>query len=154
MAGSLCVHNAVQETINVFHHMGTFLDVLWWYTKYRYLIWRSVHLCDKVSMVQGVRVHQKMRQSVCIISLATNMLEGWDIIHLKSDIHSSVWSTTPFCTISGSRDMSKSKWGIRFLKKNRRYWTSRVLKSDVPYFFTYISAPLRFTEMSLNMKNA
>ena len=35
-------------------------------------------------------------RSVCLISLPTNMLEGWDIIHLKSGIHSSVWSTKTF----------------------------------------------------------
>ena len=29
-------------------------------------------------------------------SLATNMLEGWDIIHWKGVIHSFVWSTKTF----------------------------------------------------------
>ena len=32
----------------------------------------------------------------CLISLATNRLEGWDIFHLKGRIHSFVWSTKKF----------------------------------------------------------
>ena len=35
-------------------------------------------------------------RSFCIIYLATNMLEGWDIFHLKGRIHSFVWSTKSF----------------------------------------------------------
>ena len=27
-----------------------------------------------------------MRRSFCLISLATNMLEGWDIFHLKGEL--------------------------------------------------------------------
>ena len=38
----------------------------------------------------------KMHRSFCLISLATNMLEGWDIIHWKGVIHSFVWSTKTF----------------------------------------------------------
>ena len=37
-----------------------------------------------------------MRRSFCLISLATNMLESWDIIHWKGGIHSFVWSTKNF----------------------------------------------------------
>ena len=33
---------------------------------------------------------------ISIISPAINMLEGWDILHLKGGIHSSVWSTKIF----------------------------------------------------------
>ena len=33
----------------------------------------------------------KISHSVCFISLATSMLGGWGIIHLKGVIHSSVW---------------------------------------------------------------
>ena len=32
-----------------------------------------------------------MRRSFCLISLATNMLEGWEIFHLKGGIHRSFW---------------------------------------------------------------
>ena len=37
-----------------------------------------------------------MRHFVCLISLATNMIEGRDIIHWKDGIHSFVWSTKTF----------------------------------------------------------
>ena len=33
---------------------------------------------------------------LCLFSMATNMLEGYDIFHLKGGIHSSVWSAKPF----------------------------------------------------------
>ena len=58
----------------------------------------------------------KMHHRFCVNYLATNMPEGWDIIHLK------VRSIAPsevqklLCTISGSLDISKTKWGIRFEK--------------------------------------
>ena len=61
--------------------------------------------------LQGVQ--KKLRRSFCLISLATNMLGGWDIIHWEGGIHSFVWSAKT-CTIFGSRDISKLKWGIRF----------------------------------------
>ena len=48
-------------------------------------------------IVQGVQ--KKMRRSSCLISLATDMLESWDIIHWKGGIHSFVRY--------GSRDISK-----------------------------------------------
>ena len=44
-----------------------------------------------LSLVQGV--HKKIRRSFCLISLALNILEGWDNIDLKGGIHISVWST-------------------------------------------------------------
>ena len=34
--------------------------------------------------------------SFCLISLATNLLESWDINHWKGGIHSFVWSTKTF----------------------------------------------------------
>ena len=46
------------------------------------------------SYIQGVS--KKMRCSFCVISLATNMLEGWDIFHFNGGIHRSVWSTKTF----------------------------------------------------------
>ena len=45
------------------------------------------------------------------------------------------------CTIFGSRDISKLKWGIRF--QNVSILDNLiVLKSVVPYCFTFVSAPL------------
>ena len=37
-----------------------------------------------------------MRRSFCLIPLATNMLEGWNIIHWKGGIHGFIWSTKTF----------------------------------------------------------
>ena len=42
------------------------------------------------------KTSQNLHHSFCFISLATNMLKGWDIIHLKGEIHSSVWCTKTF----------------------------------------------------------
>ena len=44
--------------------------------------------------LQGVQ--KKMRRSFCLITLATNRLEGWDIFHLKGGTNSFVWSTKTF----------------------------------------------------------
>ena len=44
--------------------------------------------------IQGVS--KKMRHFVFLISLATNILENWDIIHWKGGIHRFVWSTKTF----------------------------------------------------------
>ena len=40
--------------------------------------------------------HKKLRRSFCLISPATNMLEGYDIFLLKGGIHSFIWSTKTF----------------------------------------------------------
>ena len=54
----------------------------------------SVWLC---MTMYDYRVFQKhITLGICLISLAINMLEGWDISHLKSGIHSSVCSTKRF----------------------------------------------------------
>ena len=47
---------------------------------------------DNVQIVKGVpkKTSLNFRRSFCLIFLATNMLEGWDIIPLKSEIRSSV----------------------------------------------------------------
>ena len=36
------------------------------------------------------------KKNLTTIFLAANVPEGWDIIHLKVEIHSSVWSTKTF----------------------------------------------------------
>ena len=43
-----------------------------------------------------VYLRYKMRRSFCLKSLATSILEGWTIFHLKGDIHSFVSSTSSF----------------------------------------------------------
>ena len=81
--------------------------------------------------LQGVQ--KKMRRSFCLISLATN------IGKVGSIASSGVQKL--FCTIFWSRDISKLKWGIR----SQNVWildNLSVLKSDVPYCFTFISASL------------
>ena len=57
---------------------------------------------------------------VWIISPATNMLDAWDMSHLKGRICSSVWSTKKFSAISGSRDIRKSK--LYIIIRHFRYW--------------------------------
>ena len=69
-----------------------------------------------VVVVQGVQ--KKMRRSFCLISLAANMLEGWDIIHWKGGIHSFVWSTKTFlCDI----------WEPRYKQNKIGYQISKCL---------------------------
>ena len=61
--------------------------------------------------VQGA--HKKMRSSFCLISLATNMLEGLDIFHLKGGTHSSVLSTKTFLYDIWEPRYKEIKRGIR-----------------------------------------
>ena len=62
-----------------------------------------------------------------IISPATNMLEGLDIFHLKGGIHIAPSGVQKhFHTILGSRDISKTIWGIRLEELEK----SIVLKFD------------------------
>ena len=57
-----------------------------------------------------------MRHLVCLISLATSMLEGWGIFHLKGDIHSIVSSTSSFlCDIREPR-YNQNKMGYEIKK--------------------------------------
>ena len=51
-------------------------------------------ILKKCVILQGVQ--KKMRRSFCLIPLATNMLESWDLIHWKGGIHSFVWSKKTF----------------------------------------------------------
>ena len=46
----------------------------------------------QTQLIKGVpkKNSLNLRCRLCLISLATNMLEGWDIIHLKGEIHSYV----------------------------------------------------------------
>ena len=70
-------------------------------------------MCSTLTL-KGVtkKTSLKLCQSFCLTALATYMLERWDIIYLKGEIHSSSEIQKLFCKISGSQDISKSKWGI------------------------------------------
>ena len=52
----------------------------------------------------------------CLISLATNMLESWDIIHWKGGIHSFVWSTKTFLYDIREPRYKQIKMGYRISK--------------------------------------
>ena len=83
---------------------------------------------------------KKMRRSFCLISPIIYILESWDIIHLKGGIHSFVWSTKTFLYDIREPRWKQIKLGIRF----QNVWILDnliVLKSDVPYCFSRISAP-------------
>ena len=77
--------------------------------------------------IQGVQ--KKMRRSFCLISLATNMLEGWDIIHWKGGIHSFVWSTKTFLYDIWEPRYKQIKMGYQ-ISKCLNIGKSSVWKSD------------------------
>ena len=52
----------------------------------------------------------------CLISLATNMLKSWDIIHWKGGIHSFVWSTKTFLYNIQEPRYEQSKMGYQISK--------------------------------------
>ena len=83
-----------------------------------------------------------MRRSLGLISLATNMLEGWDIIHLIGTIHSSVWTTKTFLYDIREPRYKPIKIGSQ-ISKLSDIGPSNFLNSNVPYCFTYISAIYR-----------
>ena len=64
--------------------------------------------------VQGVQ--KKMRRSFCLTSLATNMLEEWDMIHWKGGIHSFVWSTKTFLYAIWKSRYKQIKMGYQISK--------------------------------------
>ena len=81
------------------------------------------------------------------------MLEGLDIIHCKGGIHSFVWSTKTF--LYDIQEPGYKEIKMRYHISNiLNIGQSGVLKSDVPYCFTYISASFCFTEMGLNLEHA
>ena len=65
-----------------------------------------------------------MHRSFCIFFLAKNMPEDSDIIHLKGEIHSSVWSTKTFLY-----DIREP----RYKENNMGYQISRILNNDQHY---------------------
>ena len=70
--------------------------------------------------IQGV--HKKMRSSFCLISLATNIQEGWEIIHWIGGIHSFVWSTKTFLYNIWEPRYMQTKMGYQ-ISKQKFYWT-------------------------------
>ena len=83
--------------------------------------------------------------------MTTNRLEGLNIIHLKGGINSSIWSTKTYLYEIREPRYKQIKTGYH-ISKFLNIGQSSVLKSDVPYYFTHISAPLYFIEMGLNLK--
>ena len=65
----------------------------------------------------------------CLISLATNMLESWDIIHWKGGIHSFVWSTKTFLYDIREPRYKQIKMGYQ-ISKCLNMGKSSVWKSD------------------------
>ena len=57
-----------------------------------------------------------LRHNFCIIHLATKMLEGWDISHLKGRIHSFVWSTKSFLYNIRELRYEQNNMGYQILK--------------------------------------
>ena len=65
----------------------------------------------------------------CLISLATNMLQGWDIIHWKGGIHSFVWRTKTFLYDNREPRYKQIKMGYQ-ISKYLNTEKSSVWKSD------------------------
>ena len=84
-----------------------------------------------------------MSCSFPLISLSTNILEEWDIIHLKGKIHIYVLSTKTFLYNIREPRYDQIKMGYK-ISKILEIGQSNVLNSDVPYCFTYISWLLMF----------
>ena len=89
----------------------------------------------------------KMGRSLCLVSLATNMLKGWDIIHWKGGIHSFVGSTKTFLYDIWEPRYEQIKMGYQ-ISKWLNIGQSQCLKIRCPIMFYFISAPLCFTELS------
>ena len=85
----------------------------------------------------------------CVIFLATNVPEGWEIIHLKGEVHCSVWSTKTFLYDIREPRYKEIKMGYQ-ITKVLDIGQSSSLKSDVQFCLTYILAVLCFTEMVLS----
>ena len=99
--------------------------------------------------VSAVKVHIKgesmktsliLRRTFGLISLPTNILEGWDIFHLKGWIHSSVQCTKTFLYDIREPIYKQIKMGYQ-ISKIFDIGQSSILKSDVPYlilFYLYL----------------
>ena len=73
----------------------------------------AVPSSDQLELKGGAKKNSlNSHHRFCLISLTKNMLEGWFIGKVGSIVLSGVQKL--LCTIFGSRDISKLKWGIRF----------------------------------------
>ena len=82
-----------------------------------------------------------LRRSFYLISLATNMLEGWDIINLNGGIHSSIWITKTFLYDIREPRYKQIKMGYHILKEDG-YWTIKSLEISCPILFSSFFAKL------------
>ena len=78
------------------------------------IIYNYIHVVKGGTKKTSLNSHHRF----CLISLTKNILEGWDIIHLKGDIHSFVWSTKTFLYYIREPRYKQIKMG---------YWISKCL---------------------------
>ena len=120
----------------------------------RFFFWNVFVLLKKdfwkKLFVQGVQ--KKMRRRFCLISLAANMLEGWEIIHWKGGIDSFVWSTNTFLYDIWEPRYKQNKIGYH-ISKCLNIGQYKCLEIWCPILFYFDSAPLWFTEMGLNFQH-
>ena len=74
-----------------------------------------------------------LRHSFCLITLATNMLEGWNIIKFKAEIHCSVCSTKTFMY-----DIRE----LRYKPNNMKYQILKILINDQSNIFKSYTATI------------
>ena len=78
--------------------------------------------------------------NLCLISLVRNILEGWDVSHIKGDILRHVSSSNQF--LYNTREP-------KYKQNNRGHQISEFLLLDIPYLFTSNSAPWYPTKIFL-----
>ena len=96
-----------------------------------FLLLRTI-TCLTNKSIQGVQ--KKMCRSFCLISLVTNILGSWDIIHWKGGIHSFVWSTKTFLYDIWEPRYKQIKMGYQILKC-LNIGKSSVLKYDTALIY-------------------
>ena len=74
---------------------------------------------------------KKMRRSFCSISLATSILEDWDIFHLKGDIHSFDFEYNQFSVRYRGAEIWAKQNGVSD-SKNTKYCITSVLAKKRP----------------------
>ena len=75
-----------------------------------------------------------------LTKMATNVPEGWDIIHLKGEVHSSVWSTKTLLYDVREPRYKEIKMGYQ-ITKVLDIGQSSSLKSDVQFCLTMFRLP-------------
>ena len=89
----VCNNNHIGQSladisITTLHYLTRLVIKLIKYSHYHLFVRLYNHHYQHNLSLQSVQ--KKMRRSLCLISLATHMLESWDIIHWKGWIHSFV----------------------------------------------------------------